>query len=429
MDFRNSQTLFSKAQERLVGGVNSGARAFNAVGGNPLFMEKGEGAYIYDADGHAYLDYVNSFGPLILGHNHPEVNPRIKEAVDKGTSFGASTDLEIQVAELISEAYPSIEMTRFVNSGTEAALSALRLARAYTGRKKVIKFAGCYHGHVDALLVQAGSGVATQGLPGSQGVPENYTQDTHVVEFNDIETVKKVFAQYPDEIAAVAIEPVTGNMGVLKPEGDFLQQLREVTREYGSLLLFDEVMTGFRYHFGGAQSAYQVEPDLTMLGKVIGGGLPVGAFGGKKEVMEMVSPAGPVYQGGTLSGNPIAMTAGYYTLKTLKENPDIYEHLHHLTQKLTDGLTSISQETGVPLHVNRFGSMMNPFFQGSSPKNFSDVKQSNTDQFKQYFWKLIEEGVWIPPSQFEAWFLSAVLTDKHIDHTLEASRSAFKQFT
>lgn len=429
MDFRNSNTLFESAKKRLVGGVNSGARAFNAVGGNPLMMEKGEGAYIYDVDGHAYLDYVSSFGPLILGHNHPEVGPRIKEAVDRGTSFGATNELEVRVADLISEAFPSIEMTRLVNSGTEAAMSALRLARAYTGRNKVIKFAGCYHGHVDALLVQAGSGVATQGLPGSQGVPETYTQDTFVAEYNDIDSVKQIFEQYPDEIAAVAIEPVTGNMGVLKPEGQFLQELKEVAHKNGALLLFDEVMSGFRYHFGGAQSAYGVEPDLTMLGKVIGGGLPVGAFGGKRAIMEIVSPAGPVYQGGTLSGNPIAMTAGYYTLKTLRDNPQLYDHLHHISSKLEKGLNKISQEMGLPLKVNRFGSMMNPFFVSEQPHNFTDVKQSNTDHFKDYFWHLIKKGVWIPPSQFEAWFLSTELTETHIDHTLEASREAFKKLS
>ncbi len=427
MDFKNSRILFDDARKHLVGGVNSGARAFNAVGGNPLFMEKGEGPYIYDADGNGYLDFVNSFGPLILGHNHPEVSPRIKEAVEKGTSFGASTALEIRVAELISEGFPSIEMTRFVNSGTEAAMSALRLARAYTGRNKVIKFAGCYHGHVDALLVQAGSGVATQGMPGSKGVPETYTQDVIVAEYNDINAVKQIFEQYPEEIAAVAIEPVTGNMGVLKPENRFLKELREVTNHYGALLLFDEVMSGFRYHFGGAQGAYDIEPDLTMLGKIIGGGLPVGAFGGKRSVMEMVSPEGPVYQGGTLSGNPIAMTAGYYTLKTLKQNPGLYDHLHSMAAKLEDGLKSIGKETSVPLQVNRFGSMMNPFFTDEPLQNFTDVKKSNTEQFKQFFWSLIEEGVWVPPSQFEAWFLSTVLDEKHIDHTLEATRKAFKR--
>jgi len=427
MDFSNSQKLFAQAKQRLVGGVNSGARAFNAVGGNPLFMEKGEGPYIYDADGHAYLDFVNSFGPLILGHNSPEVGPRIKEAVDKGTSFGASTDMELHLAELVSEAFPSIEMTRFVNSGTEAAMSALRLARAHTDRKKIIKFAGCYHGHVDALLVQAGSGVATQGLPGSEGVPESYTQDTLVVEYNDIAGVRQLFEQYPDEIAAVAIEPVTGNMGVLKPERDFLQELRDVTQQYGALLLFDEVMTGFRHHFGGAQDAYQVEPDLTMLGKVIGGGLPVGALGGKKAIMKLLSPLGPVYQGGTLSGNPLAMTAGYYTLKTLRNNPGLYEHLHSIGDKLDAGLKAISQETGVDLQVHRFGSMINPFFSGKPPRNFSDVKESNTEHFKTYFWQLIEAGIWIPPSQFESWFLSTVITESHIDHVLEASRKALKK--
>ena len=429
MDFTRSRELYEKARQRLVGGVNSGARAFNAVGGDPLFMKQGAGAYIYDADNNPYLDYVGSFGPLILGHNPPEVGPRIKEAVDQGTTFGASTELEVQLAELVSQAFPSIEMTRFVNSGTEAALSALRLARAYTGRTKVIKFAGCYHGHVDALLAQAGSGVATQGLPGSQGIPETYTQDTFVVPYNDADTVRQLFREYPDEIAAVAIEPVTGNMGVLQPDEGFLQELRDITRQYNSLLLFDEVMTGFRYHFGGAQGVYGIHPDLTMLGKVIGGGLPVGAFGGSREVMQMVSPEGPVYQGGTLSGNPLAMTGGYYTLKTLRDQPEVYEHLHRITGRLKDGLAEIAEETRVPLHVNQFGSMLCAYFQEASPRNFDEVKRSNLEHFKHYFWSLIHEGIWVPPSQFEAWFLSYRLTDAHIDHTLEASRRALKQLS
>lgn len=429
MAFQRSQELYQKARQRMVGGVNSGARAFNAVGGNPLFMKRGDGPYIFDEDDNPYVDYVGSFGPLILGHNAPDVAPYIKEAVERGTTLGASTELEIDLAELVSEAFPSIEMTRFVNSGTEAALSALRLARAYTGRNKVIKFAGCYHGHVDALLAKAGSGVATQGLPGSQGIPETYTQDTFVVNYNDAETVRELFKEHPGEIAAVAIEPVTGNMGVLKPKPGFLEELREITKENGALLLFDEVMTGFRYHFGGAQDVYNVQPDLTMLGKVIGGGLPVGAFGGSREVMEMVSPEGPVYQGGTLSGNPLAMTGGYHTLKTLRDQPELYDHLHQITNRLKEGLESISQETGVPLQVNQFGSMFCAFFQENPPHNFDEVKQSNTEHFKQYFWSLINESVWIPPSQFEAWFLSTPLKTGHIDHTLEASRKALQQLS
>jgi glutamate-1-semialdehyde 2,1-aminomutase len=429
MTFDRSRELYSKAREKLVGGVNSGARAFNAVGGNPLFMQEGQGPYIYDVDGNAYLDYVGSFGPLILGHNPPEVGPEIQKAASRGTTFGASTELEIMLAELVSEAFPAIEMTRFVNSGTEAALSALRLARAYTGRNKVIKFAGCYHGHVDALLAQAGSGVATQGLPGSQGIPESYTQDTFVVPYNDAETVRSLFEQYPQEIAAVAIEPVTGNMGVIKPEEGFLESLRQITREYNALLLFDEVMTGFRYHFGGAQDVYHVQPDLTMLGKVIGGGLPVGAFGGRKEVMQMVSPEGPVYQGGTLSGNPLAMTGGYYTLKTIRDRPELYDHLHRITGQLRDELEKLGKETGVPLQVNQFGSMLCAFFQENPPRNFDEVKRSNTDHFKDYFWALINDGIWIPPSQFEAWFLSTPLQESHIDHTLEASQKALQQLS
>lgn len=429
MTFNRSQGLYEEAKEKLVGGVNSGARAFNAVGGNPLFMKEGQGPYIYDEDDNPYLDYVGSFGPLILGHNPPEVGPHIQNAVTKGTTFGASTELEINLAELVSEAFPSIEMTRFVNSGTEAALSALRLARAYTGRNKVIKFAGCYHGHVDALLAQAGSGVATQGLPGSQGIPETYTQDTFVVPYNDAETVRELFKQYPDEIAAVAIEPVTGNMGVIKPEEGFLESLRQITKEYDALLLFDEVMTGFRYHFGGAQDVYQVQPDLTMLGKIIGGGLPVGAFGGSKEVMKMISPEGPVYQGGTLSGNPLAMTGGYHTLKTLRDHPEIYDHLHQITGELRDGLEKLGIETGVPLQVNQFGSMLCAYFQENPPRNFDEVKRSNTEHFKDYFWSLIHEGIWIPPSQFEAWFLSSKLLSSHIDHTLEASQKALQKLS
>ncbi len=427
MQQNNSRKLFERAQKRMVGGVNSGARAFNSVGGDPLMMEKGDGAYIYDADGNAYLDYVNSFGPLILGHNHPEVGPRIKEAVDQGTSFGASTELEVQVAELVNEAFPSMELVRFVNSGTEAALSALRAARAYTGKNKVIKFAGCYHGHVDALLVQAGSGVATQGMPGSKGVPETYTQDTLVVEYNDMESVRALFEQYPDDIAAVVLEPVTGNMGVLTPEDGFLQELRNVTEQHHSLLLFDEVMTGFRYHFGGVQDVYDVKPDLTLLGKVIGGGLPVGAFGGRRDIMEMVSPLGPVYQGGTLSGNPIAMTAGYYTLKTLRNNSDLYDHLHNIGEKLENGIRQVSKNTGIPVSVHRFGSMVSPFFNNQEIRNFTDVKHSDTEQFKTFFWQLLENGVWIPPSQFEAWFLSTALNEDHIDQSLEVMKKAMDQ--
>lgn len=315
MNYERSARLFSEAGNYLVGGVNSPARAMNSVGGSPLFIEKGEGAGIYDVDGNRFIDYVGSYGPLILGHNHPEVAGKVKEYLEKGTTFGAPTEIEVKTGELVSEAFPSIDLVRFVNSGTEAVMSVLRLARAVTGRKKIIKMAGCYHGHVDSLLVRSGSGVATQGLPGSEGVAESTVKDTLAANFNDIESVKQYYNEFPGEIAAVILEPVAGNMGVVKPREAYLKALRELTSDNNSLLIFDEVMTGFRYHYGGAQEVYEIEPDLTCLGKVIGGGFPVGAYGGKKRYMEKVSPLGPVYQAGTLSGNPVAMAAGYATFK------------------------------------------------------------------------------------------------------------------
>ena len=403
------------------GGVNSPVRAFSAVGGEPLFIARGEGPYIYDVDGQRYIDYVLSWGPLILGHAHPQVVGALKEAAERGISYGAPTALETELAKAVVEAVPSIEMVRFVNSGTEATMSALRLARAYTGRSKIIKFEGCYHGHADFLLVRAGSGVATLGLPDSAGVPEGIAQDTLVAPYNDLPTVDRLFSENRGQIAAVIVEPVAGNMGVIPPEPGFLAGLRAVTKAEGALLIFDEVITGFRVAYGGAQALYGVTPDLTCLGKVIGGGLPVGAYGGRREIMAMVAPLGPVYQAGTLAGNPLAMTAGIETLKVLAE-PGAYERLEENSARLADGLRAAA---GVPVFQTRVGSLFCTFFSGERVVDYASAKTSDTNRYALFFRAMLANGVYLAPSQFEAGFLSLAHSDEDIERTVQAAEAAF----
>ncbi len=425
MDIKRSVELFSQAQRVIPGGVNSPARAFSAVGGQPLFIEQGEGAYLYDVDGNAYIDYVLSWGPLILGHAHPDVVAGLKGAIDRGTSYGAPTELETELARLIIEAMPAVEMVRFVNSGTEATMSALRLARAYTGREKIVKFVGCYHGHADFLLVHAGSGVATLGLPDSPGVPVGTARDTITAPYNDLGAVQEAFEIYPDGIAAVIVEPVAGNMGVVPPQDGFLAGLRELTRANDALLIFDEVMTGFRVAVGGAQELYGIEPDLTTLGKVIGGGLPVGAYAGKDAIMQTVAPAGPMYQAGTLSGNPLAMTAGIETLKVLQQ-PGVFDEIEHKAVKLTEGIGQAAADAGVPVFQTRVGTMFSTFFTPEPVIDYDTAKRSDTDRFGRYFHAMLERGVYIAPSQFEAGFISLAHSSEDIDDTARAAREAFE---
>ncbi len=413
-----SQLLFAEAQKHLVGGVNSPVRAFKSVGGQPLFISRAEGAYIYDADGKKYIDYVGSYGPMILGHVHPKVLKDIETALVNGFCFGASTEGEIILAKLVKEAFPSISMLRFVNSGTEAVMSAIRLARAYTKREKIVKFSGCYHGHSDFLLAEAGSGLMTYGLPASAGVPEKTVKDTLIAPYNNIAALKEIFEAFPEEIAGVIIEPVVGNMGVVLPEGDYLKELRALTHTYGTLLIFDEVMTGFRIGFGGVQNHYGILPDITCLGKVIGGGMPVGAYGAKKEIMELVAPLGPVYQAGTLSGNPIAMAAGIATLELLK-NPELYVQLNTRTQTLATGIRTIATKYNIPMHVAVHGSMITPFFTGNKVFDYTTAKTADTERYAKFFNGILAQGIFPPPSQFEAWFVSAAHTDQDIYQTLE----------
>jgi glutamate-1-semialdehyde 2,1-aminomutase len=425
MKTEKSRAYFATAQKLLPGGVDSPVRAFRAVGGEPLFIERGEGAYLYDVDGNRYIDYVLSWGPLILGHAHPQVIAALQQAASRGTSYGAPSPLEVELAQRVIEMMPAIEMIRFVNSGTEATMSALRLARAFTRRDKIIKFEGCYHGHADLLLVQAGSGVVTLGLPDSPGVPPATVQDTLVARYNDLESVVDLFARFPEQVAAVIVEPVAGNMGVVPPVEGFLSGLRQLTSQHGALLIFDEVMTGFRVHPGGAQALYGVQPDLTTLGKVIGGGLPVGAYGGKREIMQLIAPAGPVYQAGTLSGNPLAMTAGIETLKILAQ-PGVWQTIERAAARLTDAIQRCAEAAGVPLVSTRVGTMFTAFFTDQSVRDWPTAKSSDTQRFGSFFRAMLENGVYLAPSQFEAGFVSSAHTPEVIDQTIAAAERAFR---
>jgi glutamate-1-semialdehyde 2,1-aminomutase len=418
----HSKAAFERAKKVIPGGVNSPVRAFKSVGLTPLVIERGEGSRITDIDGQTYIDYVLSWGPLIAGHAHPEVVEAIKRTAEKGTSFGAPTELETLMAELVCERVPSVDIVRMVNSGTEATMSALRLARGYTKRSKILKFEGSYHGHADSLLIKAGSGVATLGLPDSPGVPESVAAHTLTVPYNDLAAVKLVFERYGEDIAAIIVEPIAGNMGVVPPLPGFLSGLRELTSTYGSLLIFDEVMTGFRVHRNCAQGLYGITPDITCLGKVIGGGLPVGAYGGRREIMEQMAPVGPIYQAGTLSGNPLAMAAGYTTLKLMTE--EAYEHLERLSVRLQAGLETNAKEAGVPMTLNRVGSMVCPFYTDKHVINYDTAKLANTEHFRKVFSRLLDHGVNIAPSPFEGWFVSIVHTDNDIDLTIAAHRAA-----
>ncbi|MCJ7432562.1 MAG: glutamate-1-semialdehyde 2,1-aminomutase [Anaerolineales bacterium] len=425
MNITKSISLFEEAQKLFPGGVNSPVRAFRAVGGQPLFIERGEGPYLYDVDGNRYIDYVLSWGPLITGHAHPKVVDAIQQAALKGTSYGAPSPLEVDLANSVMNFMPNIEMIRFVNSGTEATMSALRLARAYTKRDKIIKFDGCYHGHADMLLVQAGSGVATLGLPDSPGVPATVAADTLVANFNDLDSVEVLFKKYPEKIAAIIVEPVAGNMGVVPPLSGFLEGLRKITTREGSVLIFDEVMTGFRVHRSGAQALYNIVPDLTTLGKVIGGGLPVGAYGGKREIMMMVAPVGPMYQAGTLSGNPLAMSAGIAALELIHDNK-IWDELESRSRQLETGIASAAKKAGVPIQQTRVGTMFTTFFSETEPKDWNTVKVANKARFGKFFQKMLENGVYLAPSQFEAGFISITHTDEVIDATIAVTELALK---
>ncbi|MBM7572010.1 glutamate-1-semialdehyde 2,1-aminomutase [Aquibacillus albus] len=426
-NFEQSVDAYKEAVELMPGGVNSPVRAFKSVGMNPIFMERGKGSKIFDIDGNEYIDYVLSWGPLILGHADERVVSKLKTVTENGTSFGAPTLIENKLANLLIERVPSIEMVRMVNSGTEATMSALRLARGYTGRDKILKFEGNYHGHGDSLLIKAGSGVATLGLPDSPGVPESIAKNTITVPYNDMESVDYAFEQFGDDLAAVIVEPVSGNMGVVPPNNDFLQKLRDITEQHGTVLIFDEVMTGFRVGYNCAQGHFGVTPDLTCLGKVIGGGLPVGAYGGKREIMEKVAPTGDIYQAGTLSGNPLAMTAGYETLVAM--TPEEYDQINAKVDRLVDGYKSAAEEFNIPLQVNRAGSMVGFFFNENEVINYQSASESNLEHFASYYRMMIEEGIFLPPSQFEGTFLSTAHTDSDIEKTIEAARKAFKRIT
>lgn len=421
-----SRAAFEAAKRIIPGGVNSPVRAFRSVGGEPFFVDRGEGSRIYDIDGNAYIDYVGSWGPLILGHAHPEVLAAIAEAAARGTSFGAPTERETEMAALVIERMPSVEVVRMVNSGTEATMSALRLARGFTNREKIVKFEGGYHGHADALLIKAGSGVATLGLPDSPGVPAGVAEHTITLPFNDAEALALAFERYGERIAAVIVEPVGGNMGVVPPLPGFLERLRELTSDYGALLIFDEVMTGFRVHKHSAQGLYGITPDLTCMGKVIGGGLPVGAYGGRRDIMEQIAPSGPVYQAGTLSGNPLAMAAGIATLRALGV-PGVYEELERKSARLEAGLAAVAQDRGVPVTINRVGSMLCPFFTDARVVDYTSAKTSDLQRFSRVFSRLLDLGVSIAPSQFEGLFISLAHSDDDIERTIAAFDEALKQ--
>ena len=423
MQLSKSEALFAEAQKYIPGGVNSPVRSFRAVGGTPPFIARGQGAKVWDVDGNEYLDYLGSWGPLVLGHSHPAVVDVLKKTAEGGTSFGAPVEQEVELAKLICNNLPSVDSVRLVSSGTEACMSAIRLARAFTGRDKIVKFAGCYHGHADGLLVKAGSGALTHGVPTSAGVPESYASETLVADYNDMESVEKLFLANPAAIAAVIIEPVAGNMGVVPPSQGFLEALRRITQDNGALLIFDEVITGFRVGLNGAQGLFGVNPDITTMGKIIGGGLPVGAYGGRKDIMEMVAPLGPMYQAGTLSGNPLAVGAGIATLEELQK-PGTFERLDTLAQRLTDGITAAFQNAEIPSAVNRVGSMFTGFFNTGPVAGLANAEDSDTEMYGRYFHAMQEQGIYIAPSQFEAGFVSTAHTEADIDTTITKVFSA-----
>ncbi|HBG46785.1 MAG TPA: glutamate-1-semialdehyde-2,1-aminomutase [Deltaproteobacteria bacterium] len=425
MGTKRSAQILKKAVRLIPGGVNSPVRAFKAVGGGPVFISKARGSRIYDVDGNEYIDYIGSWGPMILGHAHPRVSAAIKKAVDRGTSYGAPTELEVTLAELTLKAFPSMEMVRFVSSGTEATMSALRLARAFTGRDGIIKFEGCYHGHSDSLLVKAGSGAATLGVPDSPGVVASLAKHTYNATYNDLASVRAIFEKAPKGIACVIVEGVPGNMGVVLPKEGFLTGLKALCKKYGALLIMDEVMSGFRLCYGGAQKVYKIDPDITCLGKVIGGGLPVGAFGGKRAIMERLAPSGPVYQAGTLSGNPLAMTAGIETLKLLQRK-GLYDKLYKSTDFLVEGIGEIAKRRGVPVHTAVAGSMFTVFFSGKPVTNWQDASRADTARFGKYFTRMLKGGIYLPPSQFEAVFVGLAHTRADLTKTLEVADKAFK---
>ncbi|MBJ7223254.1 MULTISPECIES: glutamate-1-semialdehyde 2,1-aminomutase [unclassified Brenneria] len=420
-----SESLYAAAQQLIPGGVNSPVRAFNGVGGVPLFIERADGAYLYDADGKSYIDYVGSWGPMVLGHNHPAIRQAVIAAAERGLSFGAPTEMEVRMARLVTSLVPTIDMVRMVNSGTEATMSAIRLARGFTGRDKIIKFEGCYHGHADCLLVKAGSGALTLGQPNSPGVPADFARHTLTCTYNDLSSVRAAFEQYPQDIAAIIVEPVAGNMNCVPPLPEFLPGLRALCDEFGALLIIDEVMTGFRVALAGAQAHYGVVPDLTCLGKIIGGGMPVGAFGGRREVMQALAPTGPVYQAGTLSGNPIAMAAGFACLTEVAK-PGVHQTLTELTQQLAAGLLAAAKAEHIPLVVNQAGGMFGLFFtEANSVTCYQDVMTSDVERFKRFFHMMLEEGVYLAPSAFEAGFMSLAHTPQDIERTIEAAQFCF----
>lgn len=426
MKRKKSIAVYRRALEMIPGGVDSPVRAFKAVGISPTFIDRAKGSKIWDIDGNEYIDYVGSWGPMILGHAHPAVVAALKKAIPKGTSYGAPTTLEVELAAKVKKAFPSMELVRMVSSGTEAVMSAIRLARGYKGRDKILKFEGCYHGHGDSLLVKAGSGATTFGIPDSLGVPEDLAKHTLTASYNDLEGVKSLVRQYPGQIACIIVEPIAGNMGVVLPEKEFLEGLRKVCSGEGIILVFDEVISGFRVAYGGAQELYQIKADLTCLGKIIGGGLPVGAYGGKREIMEKIAPLGGVYQAGTLSGNPLAMSAGMVTLELLKSKK-VYQDLEKKTSYLTEAISEKAEENGIPITINRGTGMFTLFFTAGPVRDYRTAKASDTKRFAQFFIEMMEQGIYLPPSQFEAWFISLAHTQKDLDQTIDACEAAFEK--